>query len=321
MQGDGLCGPSVVLQSNGIESGIEVVLISGHRGKITIVAAFQIEPQARHLATAILLLAKLCGVVRYDGCSYAQRRVACGQPPSHARGIIDEGTEGDGRITSEVVGEASSPAPGCIAADGAVRDGDAAWTFVPKPAAMLGRIATEGAAAYAHFTFLIIEASTASSRLIITEGAIRDAHLAFPVEKSPTMLGRIAPEGTVRDAHLASCVEKPPTSLYPPIDNRQSFQREDHVLNPKHTHLLVPIQNHRFPIAVQGQASSTHTFPLDVKRAGERDCTGTRKGDRVPIGSPVDEVLKLAIIAAIGDGKSGHGMLSLLSAFGHPYSS
>lgn len=67
MQGDGLRGSSVVLQSSGIESGIEVELVSAREGIQTIVAAFQVEPEADHIATPILLLAELCGVVRHDG--------------------------------------------------------------------------------------------------------------------------------------------------------------------------------------------------------------------------------------------------------------
>jgi hypothetical protein len=73
LQGDGLCGPSVVLQSSGIESGIEVVLISG-QSKFTIVAAFQVEPLAGPLARPILLPGELLRcVVRHDGCTYAER--------------------------------------------------------------------------------------------------------------------------------------------------------------------------------------------------------------------------------------------------------
>jgi len=209
------------------------------------------------------------------------------QSPGYARGIVDDGTVGDAHIASEVVREAPSPAPGRIARDRAVRDAEAA--FVRKATAMLGRIVAEGAVANAHFTFLVVkEASTAPSRLIAAEGA-------------------------VRDGYLASRAEKPPTPLCLPIDDGQSFEQEGHILDQEHAHLLAPIQNHHVPIAVQSQASGAQTFPLDGKRAGEGDRTRTRKDDRVPIGSILDKLLKLAIIAAICDGKRGHGMVSPFS--------
>ena len=260
------------------------------------------------------------------------------QSPGYARGIVDDGTVGDAHIASEVVREAPSPAPGRIARDRAVRDAEAA--FVRKATAMLGRIVAEGAVANAHFTFLVVkEASTAPSRLIAAEGAVCDAHLASPVEKATAMLDRIATEdtvtyahfaffvkeapttfrrliaaeGAVRDGYLASRAEKPPTPLCLPIDDGQSFEQEGHILDQEHAHLLAPIQNHHVPIAVQSQASGAQTFPLDGKRAGEGDRTRTRKDDRVPIGSILDKLLKLAIIAAICDGKRGHGMVSPFS--------
>ena len=335
MQGDGLRGSSVVLQSSGIESGIEVVLVSASEGIKTIVAAFQVVSEADQIATPILLWVMLRCVVRHDGCTYVERGVTCMQSPGYAGGIVDDGTEGDARIASEVVREAPSPGPGRIARDRAVPDAEAA--LVRKAAAMLSRIVAEGALAYVHFTFLVVkETSTASSRLIAAEGTVRDGQLASLVGKAATMLDRIAAEdtvayahfaffvieastiflrliaaeGAVHDARLASCVEKSPTPLCFPIGDRQSFQHEGRILDQEHAHLLAPIQNHHFPIAVQSRADGAQTFPLEGERAGERDRTRTRKDDRVPIGSMGDCVLKLAIIAAISDGKSGHGMVA-----------
>ena len=189
-----------------------VVLVSARESIKTIVAAFQVVSEADHIATAILLGVMLRCVVRHDGFTYVETRVACMQPPGYARRIVDDGTEGDARISSEVVREAPSPAPGRIARDRAVRDAEAA--FVRKATAMLGRIVAEGAVANAHFTFLVVkEASTAPSRLIAAEGAVCDAHLASPVEKATAMLDRIPAEDTVTDAHFAFFVKEAPTTF------------------------------------------------------------------------------------------------------------
>ncbi len=117
--------------------------------KITIGAAFQVEPQAGHRATPILLLAELSTVVRHDGCPHTECGIACGQTSSYARGIVDEGTEGDGRLTTEVVVEASSPSGGRIARDCAVGD-DHRGTIVKEATAMPGRIAAEGTGVDGH---------------------------------------------------------------------------------------------------------------------------------------------------------------------------
>src|SRR5260370_11188775 len=167
----------------------------------TIVAAFQVEPEADYIATRILPRDKLCYVVRHDSCTHVERGVACMQSPGYARGIVDDGTVGDAHIASEVVREAPSPAPGRIARDRAVRDAEAA--LVRKAAAMLGRIVAEGAVANAHFTFLVVkEASTPPIRLIAAAGAARDAHLASPVEKPTAMFYRIAADDTLTHAHF-----------------------------------------------------------------------------------------------------------------------
>src|SRR5258708_36281789 len=178
----------------------------------TIVAAFQVEPEADHIATPILPRDKLCYVVRHDGCTHVERGVAGMQSAGTARCIVDYVTVGDAHIAAEVVREARSPSPGRIARDRAVRDAEAA--FVRKAAAMLGRIVAEGAVAHSHFTFLVVkEASTAPSRLIAAEGAVRDAHLASPVEKPTAMLYRIAAEDTVTYAHFAFFVKEAPTTF------------------------------------------------------------------------------------------------------------
>ena len=236
------------------------MLISGHRGKITIGAAFQVEPQARHLATAILLLAELCGVVRHDGCSYAERRVACGQPPSNGRGIVDESTERDGRLTTEVVVEATSPSGGRVARDRAVGHG----------------------------------------------------HLASIVKEATAMPGRIATEERVVDGHLAASADEQAATAFVgfPIDEHKSFEGQVHPIDPQHPHVVTTIKDDRLPAPIQSEIARGLAFPLDGKRAGEGDRPRTRKGDRIPIGGMGDCVLKLAISAAIGDGKSGHGMLS-----------
>jgi hypothetical protein len=230
-----------------------------HRGKITIGAAFQVESQARHLARAILLFAELCGVVCHDSCTYAQRRVACGQPPSNARGIVDESTERDGRLTTEVIVEATSPSGCHIARDRAVGHGQ----------------------------------------------------LASIVKEATAMPSRIATEERVVDGHLAASADEQAATAFVgfPISERQSFEGHAHPIDQEHPHCVTTIQDHTYPVPIQGELPRGLAFPLDGERAGEFDRPGTREGDRVPIGGTRDGVLKLAIIAAIGDGKSGYGML------------
>ncbi len=73
---------------------------------------------------------------------------------------------------------------------------------------------------------------------------------------------------------------------------------------------MTTIQDDRLRAPIQCKSPRGLAFPLDGERASEGDRPSTRKDDHVPIGGMGDRVLKLAISAAIGDGKSGHGMLS-----------
>ena len=134
-------------------------MISWHRSKITISTAFQVEPQTLHLATAILLFAEPCGIVRHDGCSYAEKRVASGQPPCNSRGIVDESTERDGRLTTEVVVEATSPSGGCIARDRGVGHSHLA-SMIKETTTMVGFISREGTVVDGHFATLAHEQAT-----------------------------------------------------------------------------------------------------------------------------------------------------------------
>ncbi len=123
------------------------------------------------------------------------------------------------------------------------------------------------------------------------------------------MPGRIAAEGTVVDGHLAALADEQAAAAFVgfPIGESKPFEDQAHAIDPQHPHCVATIQDDRLSAPIQSQLPPSLASHLDVKRAGECDRTGTRKGDRVPIGGMVDEILKLAIVAAIGDGKSGHG--------------
>src|SRR5260370_42480665 len=117
----------------------------------TIVAAFQVEPEADYIATRILPRDKLCYVVRHDGCTHVERGVACMQSPGYARGIVDDGTMGDAHIASEGVREDPSPAPDRIYRDRAVRYAEHA--LVREAAAMRDHIVAAGAVSNAYSAF------------------------------------------------------------------------------------------------------------------------------------------------------------------------
>jgi hypothetical protein len=235
-------------------------MVGGLGAKITIGATLQVESQTGHLVTAILSLAEISGVVRHDGRAYSERRVACGQASSDSRSIVDEGTERDGRLTTEVVVEATSPGGGCIA----------------------------------------------------RYRAVGYSHLSAIVQDATSMLGSIATEERVIDGHLAASADEQAAATFVgfPIGEGKPFKDQVHAIDQEHSHAVASIQDDGFPTPIQGQISPSLAFSLDGERAGECDRARTCKRDRIPVGRTADEVLKLAIIVAIGDGKNGHEMLS-----------